>query len=329
MRFTPILNDLPFSYMLEHREFFVNIARSKAWGGDVLFFPPNLPFGDYGCAIAGYFYGKPYVSDTSPYWNKYDENKNQPHYLNCTGTIAAFYLMRSGIILKAILGSAIGTFARYEGRKDGGNFNGQYIGDTIQDGDMIIFAELDEDGKPTTSGDGHIVGQELVEGNTLHILEGAYSRNKVYKDKACITYTLNKSDMITGKIITVRPQAPYKLAVYGVIHTGDVFDDYIPPKPTTRDTSKNQLYVDDISLNVRDEATTSSRIMATIGKGYYDVLDFVKKSDYTWYHLGADSWVAGVKETKYFEKDTEPSKDVSKKLKEINKLAKEIVELSK
>lgn len=324
MKFTPILNDLPFSYMLEHREFFVNIARSKAWGGDVLFFPPNLPFGALGCAIAGYFYGKPYVSDTSPYWNKYDENKNQPHYLNCTGTIGAFYLMRSGIILKALLGSAIGTFARYEGRKDGGNFNGQYIGDTIQDGDMIIFAELDEDGNPTTSGDGHIVGQELVEGNTLHILEGAYSRNKVYKDKACLTYTLNKSDMITGKIITIRPQAPYKLAVYGVIHTGDVFDkEEVIIKPVEKDTTKNQLYVDDISLNLRDEATTSSKIMGTIGLGYYDVLDFVSKSDYIWYHLGPDAWVAGVKETKYYPKQEETN------LQKINKLAKEIVDLSK
>lgn len=329
MKHTPILNDLPFSYMLEHKEYFVNEARSKAWGGDVFFFPPNLPYGAFGCAIAGYFYGKPYVSDTSPYWNKYDENNCQPHYLNCTGTQGAFYYMRSGIILKALLGSAIGTYDRYEGRKDGGNFNGQYIGDTIQDGDMIIFAELGENGNPTKEGDGHIVGQELDEGNTLHIMEGAYSKNKVYKDKACITYTLKKSDMITGKIITIRPQAPYKMAVYGVIHTGDVYDKEELPTPTEKDTTKNQLYVDDISLNVRIEPSTNSNKIGAIGKGYYDVLDFEKKSDYVWYKLKENQWVAGVKETKYFEKETKPSKDLSKNLKEINKLAKEIVELSK
>lgn len=324
MNFTPILNDLPFSYMLEHKEYFVNTARSKAWGGDVFFFPANLKYDGYGCAIAGYFYGKPYVSDTDPLWNKTDETGHQPHYLNCTGTCGAFYHMRSGIILKALQGSAIGTYDRYDGRKHGGNLNGQYIGDTIQNGDMIIFAEIDKYGNPTKSGDGHIVSQELVDGNTLHILEGAYSRNKVYKDKACLTYTLNKTDMITGKIITVRPQAPYKLAVYGVIHTGDVFDKWEAPQPAEKDNNKDQIFFSGTTLNVRDEASTSSKLMGTIGVGYYNVLSLEKKKDYTWYHLGNDSWVAGVKEINYYPKD---SKSEDSKLKKAKSLAQEIINL--
>lgn len=223
--------------------------------------------------------------------------------------------MVSGIILKEVIGDAFKTYDKYKGRKDGGNFNGQYIGDTIQKGDMLIFAESIS--KP---GSGHIV---FVETDELNVSEGGYSRNKAYKDKACVTYKLDRSIMYTGRSISLRPQSPYSEILYGVIHTGDVFDkEEVIIKPVEKDTTKNQLYVGDISLNLRDEATTSSKIMGTIGKGYYDVLDFVSKSDYIWYHLGPDAWAAGVKETKYYPKQEETN------LQKINKLAKEIVNLS-
>lgn len=222
--FEPILEDLSFDYVIKNKEYFINAARSKAWGGDVFFFPPNRALKDRGCAIYHYFCGRPFVEDTDPYWNKTDANGEKPHYSNCTGVQGAFYYKRTGIILDCLLGDAIKAYEKYEGRKDGGNFNGQYIGDTIQQGDMIIFADVDDNGKPTMNGCGHILSDELEENGLFHIMEGAYSRKTIYKGKACLTYTLKKSDMITGKVITVRPQSPYKLAVFAVIHTGDVFE---------------------------------------------------------------------------------------------------------
>lgn len=321
--FNPILNDLPISYALEHKEYFVNTARSKAWGGNVFFFPSTYSLEQIGCSLYGYYYGEPFVNDTNALWNSKDKYGNTPHYNNCVGCMGAFYHMRTGIILEALIGDAINVYKKYKGRKDGGNFNGQYIGDTIKAGDMLVLADLDKNGQPTLNGAGHILSLETTDCN---VMEGAYSRNKVYKDKACITYKLNKSDMHTGKIITLRPQSPYKMAVYGIIHTGDVFDDIEMPTPVDKDNSKNQLYISDIVLNVRTGASTSSAKVGTLNKpnAYFDVLDVSKQSDYTWYKLTNELWVAGVEETTYYPKQVQEDN-----MKKINSLAKEIVELSK
>lgn len=307
MKFEPILNDLPLSWVEQYPQVFRNKAREEKWGSPVYFFPPTNKFNESGTSLYGYFYGRPYVSDEDPYWSKTDKYGNMPHYNNCVAWCGALYYLRTGIILKCVIGDAFKTYDKYDGRKDGGNFNNQYIGDTIQAGDMLVFADVGKDGKPNTKGAGHIVSVETKE---LNICEGGYSRKKVYRNKACITYQLKKEDMYTGKVITLRPQSPYKEILYGVIHTGDVFTDWEMPQEAQKDTSKNQLYVGDIVLNIRDEATTNSRIMGKFNKpkAYYDVLGIVEKEDYTWYHLGEDSWCAGTDGTKYY-----PSKNVDYK----------------
>lgn len=96
-------------------------------------------------------------------------------------------------------------------------------------------------------------------------------------------------------------------------------------KPTDRDETKNQLYVGDIVLNIRKEPTIQPNVLGLLNKpnAYFDVYEYQVREDYTWYNLG-NCWVAGVEDTQFYKADEE---DVGKKLKEINKLAKEIVEL--
>ena len=251
MKFEPILKDLPLSFAIANRKYFINEARSKAWGGDVFFFPSTNKLDVSGCSIYGYFYGKPFVDDKNPLWNKTDIYGNTPHYSNCTGVQGAFYHLRSGIVLTALLGSAVGTYARYSGRKDGGNFNGQYLGDVVQEGDMLIFADIDKNGNPTLNSDGHIVSVETTD-NNMTIMEGAYSRKDCYRDKACITYTIKKSDLITGKKIALRTNTkyPYSEILYGVIHTGDVFDKTTNKKEDVSKLSKiNKLAKEIVDLS--------------------------------------------------------------------------------
>ena len=211
MKFEPILNDLPISFAQERPEYFRNKAREERWGTPVFFFPSTNKFDELGCGGYYYQYG-------------YNATAKKGYLSNCTYVQGCFYHLRSGIILREVLGSAFGTYDRYKGRKTGGNFNGQYLGDAIQPGDMLIFADI-ENGKPSTTADGHIVSVETNDDDVV-IMEGAYSMKPCYKDKACITYTIKKSDLYTGRKISLRTNTPYPFSVilYGVIHTGDVFD---------------------------------------------------------------------------------------------------------
>lgn len=212
MKFEPILNDLPISFAYERPQYFRNKAREDRWGTPVYFFPSTNKFDELGCGGYYYQYG-------------YNANAKKGYLSNCTYVQGCFYHMRSGIILKELLGSAFTVFGRYKGRKTGGNFEGQYLGDVIQQGDMLIFADIDKNGKPNINGDGHIVSVEDTT-NDVPIMEGAYSMKPCYEGKACITYTIKKSDLYTGKKIVLRSNTPYPFSsiLYGVIHTGDVFD---------------------------------------------------------------------------------------------------------
>lgn len=73
------------------------------------------------------------------------------------------------------------------------------------------------------------------------------------------------------------------------------------PEPATEDSSRDQVYVSDIALSIRSKPTTSSdRLGICARNSYYDVLDFEERSDYTWYKIGSDAWVAGIDELTYY-----------------------------
>lgn len=203
--FEPILQDQPIEYLLNRKEG-RNEPREKAWNvSPVLFFPPNASVDDYGQAGPHYERGKAY-------------NVNYGYEGNCTYWIAVRYLILTGIILTECIGKAVDVFKKYKGRKSGGNFNGEYIGNTIQEGDILVFAD-----DKSLSGDGHVIFVEKDFGDYFRNSEEAYSKKLCYRNKACIVYDLNKKDMITGRKISLRPQQPFSEILYGVIHTGDVF----------------------------------------------------------------------------------------------------------
>lgn len=82
-------------------------------------------------------------------------------------------------------------------------------------------------------------------------------------------------------------------------HKGQVeptpVDPWEPPVSVERDKKKNQIYVRASGINIRKEPTTKSDIMGQCEfKVYYDVIQSSKKSDYTWYNVCEDGWVAGV-----------------------------------
>lgn len=216
--FEPILKDLDISFAKNNKAF-RNEAREKAWGGIVMFFPPNQAYDVNGCGGYGYSYGHTCPEEGSSKWLEKDSKGNWLfHYGNCTWFVGSIYYLRTGIILLCLIGPAWKTFDKYDGRKDGGNLNNEYIGATIQKGDMLCFVD-----NLSKSGDGHIASVEDEDDTYLYMAESGYSRQKPYIGKTCITYKLKKSDMYTGKRVQLRPQQPYYEYVYGVIHTGDVF----------------------------------------------------------------------------------------------------------
>lgn len=74
------------------------------------------------------------------------------------------------------------------------------------------------------------------------------------------------------------------------------------PVPTKQDSTKDQLYIPDVLVNIRKESNTSSEKLGTFEKNsYYDVTKVEKKSDFTWYELGG-GWCAGIEEVTYLPK---------------------------
>lgn len=73
------------------------------------------------------------------------------------------------------------------------------------------------------------------------------------------------------------------------------------PSPVHEDINKDQLYVPDVLLSIRTDSTTSSkRIGYCEENSNYNVLTSEVKSDYTWYKLGDNAWVAGIEEVVYY-----------------------------
>lgn len=76
--------------------------------------------------------------------------------------------------------------------------------------------------------------------------------------------------------------------------------------PSQKDRAKDQVYVGNVSLRIRDKASTSG---TTIGfcekKSYYDVYETSQDLYYIWYKIGDDAWCAGVDEVVYYPADQE------------------------
>lgn len=310
--FTPLLEDQPLSYAYDRPKFYRNAAREKKWGAPVYFVPASNGYDVVGEPGPGYKYEKPY-------------NINQGAYGNCTWWVMGRCSEVNGTEIKECIGSAINFYSKYKGKKDGGSVtSGAYIGDTINAGDIIVFADNKQ-----LSGDGHVIFVEAVEGATLRVSESAYSTKSIYKNKACITYSLNKTDFKCGNKITLRPQySPYTEYVYGVLHTGKE-SSWVKPEPVERDESKDQLYIGNVTVKIRDEATTASVQMGLFSKpcAYFNVDGVTEKSDYVWYHLGPDAWVAGCDdEIVYYPK--EDDKTVKELKEQIKALKAEIATLT-
>ena len=82
-----------------------------------------------------------------------------------------------------------------------------------------------------------------------------------------------------------------------VAGTDDVeeVDDWVHPIPVKRDKKKDQIYVEDIILNIRESHSTSSNKMGVCRpNSYYDVLETKVTSSYQWFKIGERSWVADV-----------------------------------
>ena len=67
------------------------------------------------------------------------------------------------------------------------------------------------------------------------------------------------------------------------------------PQPVDVDATKNQVYVGEVSLNIRKSYSTLSEKMGVCKKhSNYNVLSEHKDSSYTWYKIGDNAWIAAV-----------------------------------
>lgn len=105
-------------------------------------------------------------------------------------------------------------------------------------------------------------------------------------------------------------------------------------KTVEKDSTKDQIYVSHAEQNIRDEADKKSALTGLSEIGYYNVLSKSVKTDYTWYNIGQDLWIAGVSgRVEFIPKDKTDYKklyeEAKNKLSEINELAKQIQNISK
>lgn len=62
--------------------------------------------------------------------------------------------------------------------------------------------------------------------------------------------------------------------------------------PTKRSEKVNQLRVKVLDLNCRENPGLDSKKLGYVHPGVYNILDTVKKDNYTWYSIGKNMWVA-------------------------------------
>lgn len=73
------------------------------------------------------------------------------------------------------------------------------------------------------------------------------------------------------------------------------------PEPAAEDPTRDQVYVGDVALSIRAQATTTAeRLGLCVRNAYYNVLGIQEHLDYTWYQIGAGAWVAGIEELIFY-----------------------------
>lgn len=83
------------------------------------------------------------------------------------------------------------------------------------------------------------------------------------------------------------------------------------PAPVERDESLNQVYVGDVSLRIRANHSTSFAHQDMCKKNvYYNVLEVSKQSDYVWYKIGDEAWIAEVEEVEYCPAGSRPKREI-------------------
>ena len=97
--------------------------------------------------------------------------------------------------------------------------------------------------------------------------------------------------------------------------------------PDEQDKSKNQVEVLNDNLRIRIEPSTSSTILGYAPKGFYNVQDTSKQSDYIWYKVDG-VWLAGTKDLVYHPAEDDKDAEIAKLKLEIERLNTEIYDLN-
>lgn len=88
-------------------------------------------------------------------------------------------------------------------------------------------------------------------------------------------------------------------------------------KPTTRDTSKNQIEV--LIDNLRARTSPNGKIIGYINRGIYDIVEVYETNDYVWYRVG-EYWIAHDSEwSTIYNKEIVPVDNIDEELETVKK----------
>lgn len=96
--------------------------------------------------------------------------------------------------------------------------------------------------------------------------------------------------------------------------------EWIEPQQVKENTKNNQVYIEDIALRVRENPSTNDRVMGLLNSpnAYFDVYEVEVNSEYTWYKLGENSWIAGVDGVLYYPfQEASTEKELKEEIKEL------------
>lgn len=74
-------------------------------------------------------------------------------------------------------------------------------------------------------------------------------------------------------------------------------------EPVERNTAENQIFIAEGSLYLRTDHSRKSQDLGFAPIGYYNVFDTYTDSEYTWYRIDDNIWVAGVNYVTYYPKE--------------------------
>ena len=99
-------------------------------------------------------------------------------------------------------------------------------------------------------------------------------------------------------------------------------------EPVAKDTTVNQIEVIAAEQRLRKGPSTSFDILGYCPIGFYNVIDIVKQSDYDWYKLADDIYIAGVgNRIKFYSAETASIDELIKENAELKAAIKQINEI--